>query len=381
MKTGIKFMDNLNCQICENSVKRINFKIEKCVTSDTRVINTPLSHSYCLNCGFVFIDFDKRVDYEKFYKDEYEFLLDGEVEPSLNDGKYSDSLVEFYQEFLENSSDKTFFDIGAGKGNFIQAVENKYNKLQKYALEPSKSYEILKTKNFLKEKYNSFFNSKDFTLKFDYISLIGVLEHVPNPKEFLLDIKSIMNEDSYILIEVPNFENNKSDLLTVDHLSKFTENSILNLFNICGINVIKKRVSNSVPMQFILKKSNDHNSSINSLNNFDYINNAINYLKKIENDISNIENDKIVVYGQGLVLDYLIGINKINIENIVCVIDDNPLYQGKKYKNKINILSFDEFKISNLSNKTKKIFLAMNDCYHHKVNYKLDGFEVIGANI
>ncbi|GAB1465754.1 hypothetical protein MASR2M54_12540 [Aliarcobacter cryaerophilus] len=33
-------------------------------------------------------------------------------------------------------------------------------------------------------------------------------------------------------------------------------------------------------MQFILKKSNDHNSSINSLNNFDYINNAINYLKK-----------------------------------------------------------------------------------------------------
>ncbi|GAB1465756.1 hypothetical protein MASR2M54_12560 [Aliarcobacter cryaerophilus] len=73
-----------------------------------------------------FTRLDKRVDYEKFYKDEYEFLLDGEVEPSLNDGKYSDSLVEFYQEFLENSSDKTFFDIGSGKGNFIQAVENRY---------------------------------------------------------------------------------------------------------------------------------------------------------------------------------------------------------------------------------------------------------------
>ncbi|MDN5062714.1 class I SAM-dependent methyltransferase [Aliarcobacter butzleri] len=371
----------INCLVCSSKTHKISFEIMRCVTSDAKIINAPLSHSYCSSCGFVFVDFDKRVNYEEFYTNEYEFLLDGEVEPTLDDGKYSDSLVEFYQEFLENSSDKTFFDIGAGKGNFIQAVENKYNKLQKYALEPSKSYEILKTKNFLKEKYNSFFNSKDFTLKFDYISLIGVLEHVPNPKEFLLDIKSIMNEDSYILIEVPNFENNKSDLLTVDHLSKFTENSILNLFNICGINVIKKRVSNSVPMQFILKKSNDHNSSINSLNNFDYINNAINYLKKIENDISNIENDKIVVYGQGLVLDYLIGINKINIENIVCVIDDNPLYQGKKYKNKINILSFDEFKISNLSNKTKKIFLAMNDCYHHKVNYKLDGFEVIGANI
>ena len=144
--------------------------------------------------------------------------------------------------------------------------------------------------------------------------------------------------------------------------------------------VIKKRVSNSVPMQFIVKKSTN-NIKINFLNDFDFINNAISYLKKIENDICNIKNDRIAVYGQGLVLDYLIGVGKINIENIVCVIDDNSLYQGKKYQNKIDILSFDEFKISNLSNKTKKIFLAMNDCYHHKVNYKLDGFEVIGANI
>ncbi|GAB1465755.1 hypothetical protein MASR2M54_12550 [Aliarcobacter cryaerophilus] len=96
-------------------------------------------------------------------------------------------------------------------------------KIKKYALEPSKAYKQLRTKSFLQEKYNNFFNSNDFVKQFDYISLIGVLEHVPNPKEFLIDIKNIMHEDSYILIEVPNFENNKSDLLTVDHLSKFTE--------------------------------------------------------------------------------------------------------------------------------------------------------------
>ncbi|GAB1465757.1 hypothetical protein MASR2M54_12570 [Aliarcobacter cryaerophilus] len=68
LKTGIKFMDNLNCQICENSVKRINFKIEKCVTSDTRVINTPLGHSYCLNCGFVLLDLIKELIMKNFIK-------------------------------------------------------------------------------------------------------------------------------------------------------------------------------------------------------------------------------------------------------------------------------------------------------------------------
>lgn len=369
-----------NCLICDSKTHKIDFKVMKCVTSDNKVIDTPLSHSYCSNCGFVFIDFDKRVNYEKFYTDEYEFLLDGEVEPTLDDGKYSDSLVEFYQEFLENDSNKTFFDIGAGKGNFIQAVENKYEKLQKYALEPSKAYEQLKTKSFLKEKYNNFFNSNNFSLKFDYISLIGVLEHVPNPKEFLIDIKKIMHENSYILIEVPNFENNKSDLLTIDHLSKFTEDSILNLFKICGMKILKKRVSNSVPMQFILKKSNDKNIKINSLDDFNYIDSAISYLTKIDNDIENIKNEKIAVYGQGLVLDYLIGVHRIKIENIKCIIDDNSLYQGKKYKNKIPILSFEDFLNEDISNNIQTIFLAMNDCYHHKVINKLKDFKIIGVN-
>jgi hypothetical protein len=41
------------------------------------------------------------------------------------------------------------------------------------------------------------------------------------------------------------------------------------------------------------------------------------------------------VYGQGLILHYLLGINKIKIENIVCVIDDNPFYWGKKFKNQV----------------------------------------------
>lgn len=42
-------MDNLNYQICNGFINKIDFKVMKCVTSDIKLINAPLSHSYCSN--------------------------------------------------------------------------------------------------------------------------------------------------------------------------------------------------------------------------------------------------------------------------------------------------------------------------------------------
>ena len=286
-------------------------------------------------------------------------------------------MADLYSELINNTQKKTFFDIGGGKGNFVEAIHEKYKNLDIYALEPSKSFKKLKEKKFLKEKYNSFFNSKSFSGKFDYLSLISVLEHVENPKEFLLDIKKIMTKDSFLLIEVPNFKKNKSDLLTIDHLSKFTEESIINLFNICGFCIIKKQITNSVPMQFIIQMNNKTNiENIIEIKMKETINLAVNYLDHILKSAELLKNTKIAVYGQGLILDYLIGIKKINLSDIICIINDNPLYQGKKYKNQIDIVGFNKFQ---QSYRVNTVFLAMNDCYHDKVMNKLNKLNVFGV--
>ncbi len=365
-----------NCIICDSNIKNIEFKIEKSVSSDNRIINSPLSHSYCDNCGYVFIDFNKRVNYEKFYSVDYIFLPDGDVEPTLDDGKYSKYLTEFYSEVIENKKSNTFFDIGGGKGNFVQAIYNKFENLDIYALEPSQSFEKIKNKKFLKNSYNDFFISSNFSKSFNYLSLIGVLEHVPNPKEFLCDIKKIMTKESFLLIEVPNFKNNKSDLLTIDHLSKFTEESLTNLFKICGFAIFKKQILNSVPMQFIVQLC-DNINSISKTKIEKTVNIAATYLNNVINSINSIGDKKIAVYGQGLILDYLIGVKILDINNICCIVDDNSLYQGKKYKNKIDIVNLEYFK-SNYVN-INDIFLAMNDCYHSKVKDKLNEFNIYGA--
>ncbi len=244
------FMDNLCC-VCANEIKSVGFELNDSVSSDAKLISHAISHSYCDKCGYIAIDDKNRVEYQKFYTDEYDFLLDGDVEPTIGETKYSEYLVEFYSEYIHETKEKTFFDIGGGKGNFINAVFSKFPNLQYTALEPSKSFEILKKKDFILESYNDFFDSKNFNKQYDFLSLIGVLEHVPDPKRFLLDVKKIMKKSSYLLIEVPNFRNNKSDLLTIDHLSKFTEESITNLFLLTGFEVIKQQVLSTVPMQYM----------------------------------------------------------------------------------------------------------------------------------
>ena len=366
--------DNL-CLVCLK--KNLNFKfwLKNSVSSDGKFFLKPISHLYCNNCQYIYVNPKKRFDHKKFYRVNYDFLTDVDAEPTTNGKKYSERLVDFYKPYIINSSKKKFIDIGAGKGNFLKAIYHRFPKLNYYAFEPTKAYKILSSKKFIKNKYNDFFNSKYFKYKFDFLSLVGVLEHVSNPKNFLLEIKKIMNEDSYLLIEVPNFLNNKADLITIDHFSKFTDKSLQNIFNIVGLKIINKQVlQRVVPMQYIVKISNKRKIS-NNLSTEIILKKAEKYIKRAFSDVKKIKTDLIAIYGQGLILNYLIGANILDLKKISCIIDDNPLYWGTLWKNKVPIVNFKTFETNY---KTLKIFLAMNDCYHSKLTKKLKKYDLIG---
>lgn len=393
-KPDIKLGKNFSCQqeqmclLCFSSVKPIGFKSKYSVTSDAKFINKPLSHLFCERCGYIFVNIENRVNYKKFYEESYHFLMGSdEIEPVLDNYKYSKFLLDFCREYLESDSYKieTYLDIGAGKGNLVQTFFDYNPDLKISALEPSKAYAKLREKDFLNSAYNSFFASKDFSEKFDLISLIGVLEHVPSPKDFIDDIVKIMHKNTLLLIEVPNLENNKSDLLTIDHLSKFTPNSLLNLFDLCGLSVVKKRITKSVPMQYIVKLSRpsknaegNHELELYNLETKRALADSIYYLKEVFYKIKKLlSKHRFSAYGQGLVLEYILGSGLVDYDQIDCVIDDNSLYHNSSYNNKLPIVDFEYF---NNHIRTRRIFLAMNDCYHQKVIQKLGNYEVLGAH-
>jgi len=57
--------------------------------------------------------------------------------------------------------------------------------------------------------------------KFDLITLLHVLEHIPEPVAFLATLRQKLTPDGLLLIQVPAFMDNPYDLLVVDHASHF----------------------------------------------------------------------------------------------------------------------------------------------------------------
>jgi hypothetical protein len=210
---------------------------------------------------------------------------------------------------------------------------------------------------------------------FDFISLIGVLEHVPSPGEFLIDVARIMNKESILFLEVPNFKNNKADLLTADHLSKFTEECLHNLLAVSGFEVIGKNTEPVVPMQFVVKKT-----SKGKIRRFDvspYVEQATSYLQKAISEGRRLSGREMALYGQGLLGDYLLGAGILTSSDLKCVIDDNHLYHSTKWRGLVPIVSFEEFR---RKYNTPDIFLAMNDCYHAAVISRIPpGYHVWGT--
>lgn len=368
----------MDCCICNNKkFKSISLELGGSISSDERYIQKSVAYFYCEKCGYIFSTPESRVNIDDFYQKDYQFLLESEEQEPLfidNGLKYSEILFNIISPYITNIYG-TFIDIGAGKGNFVEAVHRNIKTLEISAVEPSSAFSHLNRKTFLHGCLNSFFHSTDYEGKtFDYLSLIGVLEHVPNPYEFLEDVKKIMHDNSLLLIEVPNFINNPADIMIIDHLSKFTVNSIKNLFKAAKLELVLERSDNTVPMQFIVKKAPTESFSASYENNEASLSISFDKIREFLRSIMFIKED-FVFYGRNAFAIYILNNFPEIKKQIKAVIDDNYLYQGGLWTGtNIPIISIETFK----KFPTKlPVVLAMSHVYYPNVIPKLKEYVVI----
>jgi hypothetical protein len=84
--------------------------------------------------------------------------------------------------------------------------------------------------------------------KYDLVVCSNVLEHVPYPTELILDIKTVMSEDTLLYLEIPlediirtaeteiNLHEKKKHWH--EHINFYTEKSIHSMLKICGLDII-----------------------------------------------------------------------------------------------------------------------------------------------
>jgi SAM-dependent methyltransferase len=173
-----------------------------------------------------------------YYEDYFMTTTYSSVMQKLQEGQ-SIKLADIAKEAFTGKV--TLVEIGCGDGSFLQHACNYFDKV--VGIEPSNRFaEAARKQGFeIKEGYvseNSIFGLNSIHA---FVSR-QVFEHLPDPLDCLLGIRSMLVDGAVGLIEVPNgyraFQNGRFYEFFPDHLNYFSVNSLVSLATTAGFNVI-----------------------------------------------------------------------------------------------------------------------------------------------
>ena len=342
-------MKNRNCPICLSS----NYSFLHLQEFHNNTISLMRKYDIvsCNACGMLYANkLPSQEQFKKYYRDisKYEF--------KNHNGKVKNSYVEHFQKIknfiLQNISyrDKSIkiLDIGCSTGSLLNEFKKEgFNNL--LGIEPAES-----CRKVAKDLYNIEVVSKDLDNfdtedKFDVVILSAVLEHLLCPQNAIKKIVYFLKLNGYIYIEVPDvdrfykFVQSQYQQFSQEHINYFSKNSIINLLNQFGFEIVKmeqneNKITQTIdPDLFILAKwTNFRNYKIKK--NKKGLRNIKKYIRKSEKLEKSIyskllrkieDEDKIIVWGAGLHTQNLLK-NKFFRKKILYFVDSNINYNNKK---------------------------------------------------
>lgn len=202
----------------------------------------------CEKCLLYFIESPSDEEIYLLYKNEYHNKIKNKIfELAKSKMRYARCLNQF--NFIKNSincDNKKICEIGAFDGLLLNIFKNNGCEVFGYELNDNareyakKKYHIDLKPDFLKDNQ-----------KYDIIILSHVIEHFKEPKEILLKIKSMLNDNGFIFIEVPNspLKNQCSyetliKYLTTAHTVNFNMDNLKAFAENCGLKIVKYQYNN-----------------------------------------------------------------------------------------------------------------------------------------
>jgi 2-polyprenyl-3-methyl-5-hydroxy-6-metoxy-1,4-benzoquinol methylase len=182
----------------------------------------------CSNCGLVY-QFPRMSEEElvSFYQNKYRQAYQRNEKPVPEDLAVQNKRANFLIKMLEqNGIEKVqrHLDIGSSSGILLVRIGEKFQ-CQAVGIEPGEAYRSYAEKHGLKVYATLDELNLSGELPFDLISMVHVLEHLPNPVDYLVELKvKWLRPDGVLLIEVPNLY--AHDSFEVAHLTSFSRFTI-----------------------------------------------------------------------------------------------------------------------------------------------------------
>ena len=188
----------------------------------------PLVYYQCDNCGLIFQSAkESRAADPEFYAETYRQIYQSSEEPTEKDlcvqQKRADHLVSLVESRTSLKPVRAL-DIGASTGILLKSLQRAFG-CEVVGVELGDAYRAYAERSGLKMYPSLEDLAADNPKKFDFVSLVHVLEHLPDPVSTLQHIRhELLSADGLLLLEVPNFY--AHDSYELAHLTCFTPHTL-----------------------------------------------------------------------------------------------------------------------------------------------------------
>lgn len=214
---------SLPCAVCGNNQTKIIAKKDR--------NGQPLINVMCINCGLVWVDPQPTIERtEKFYASEYRKQYKKAFQPK-HKHCYRETLraIDRNTRFLSVYRDgMRVLDVGAGAGFFAYVLQRIGILID--GIEPNEEYANYARSNLhLNTIRTGFLRDLTTENQYDLITINHVFEHLPNPREAMVQMHKLLKKGGHVLMEIPNIEatyHAPNKIFHVGHLYWYNPNTI-----------------------------------------------------------------------------------------------------------------------------------------------------------
>lgn len=333
------------CPVCAAAHTALLAAYEGCVTSDSRILERHIENRYCAACGAVFNPAGRRGELQRFYAEEYDLLADSsDAEFMYADDRneaairgVNDQMLDFIAEAGALPVRGSMLEVGCGKGVFLRKFAARHGGWSLAAVEPGAGARgrMAGLPNGTEFHPGTFETSPFLGRTFDFVASVGVLEHVTDPRAFASAIVACLKPGATCFISVPDFTLNPADLLTFDHLTRFTAVTARRVLEEAGLTVTHQIAGQRVPMWLMGRRDAAAVAAPSPLAPpaasaaVTWLSGSLNVYGELARDVVT-RGGRVGVYGTGLAVFGAVAQGRIDQDCIDCFIDDNPHLQGSE---------------------------------------------------
>ena len=228
----------MKCNICNSTTFTQSFPVKK------------NNYWICADCNSaLYYPIPSAQEIDEFYKNYItykttlsEYLIESTYPAFVSN--LSLTLADLEWPF-KNTDNINLLDAGCGNGFFLQYLKENHNTIKTEGLDLSKECVERCIDKKLSVSIGDIFSLPQKSI-YEFITLFHVIEHVPNPIDWIKKIHSLLAPKGELIIETPvygivaeSFKENWRYFMPLEHLNIFSKNAILNTLKNNGFEIIK----------------------------------------------------------------------------------------------------------------------------------------------